>query len=267
MRIQLPPSNLPQKGETLSVSLTDIVRYTDDYLRIAEVQDFPNALNGLQIENSGAVTKIGAAVDASSATLEKAAARDINFLIVHHGLFWSGVRPITSLRHRQVKLALDKDLALYSAHLPLDLHEDIGNNVLLARALGLEKTEPFLKIQDRAIGRKAEAHLRREELISKLEESLGGPVRCIGVGPTETRTIGIVTGGAGGEIYEAAREVDTYITGEAPHWAAVAAEELGVNLLLGGHYATETFGVKALAAHLSERFHVPWDFIEHPTGL
>ena len=118
------------------------------------------------------------------------------------------------------------------------------------------------------IGRKVEATLRRDELITRLEESLGGPVRCVGTGPMETKVIGIVTGGAGGEIYAASREgIDTYITGEAPHWAAVAAEELGINLFLGGHYATETFGVKALAAELSEKFEVPWEFLDHPTGL
>jgi putative NIF3 family GTP cyclohydrolase 1 type 2 len=140
--------------------------------------------------------------------------------------------------------------------------------VLLARSLGFAKTEPFLALKGQPIGRKAEASLRRDELIARLETSLGRPVQCIGAGPMEIKLIGIVTGGAGGEIYDAAGEgVDTYITGEAPHWAAVAAEELGVNLLLGGHYATETFGVKALAAHLSERFKVPWEFIDHPSGL
>lgn len=248
--------------------VTEIVRYTDDYLRLAEIEDWSNALNGLQIENSGAVTKMGAAVDASSATLQAAAERGINFLIVHHGLFWQGLQPISSGFRRQLMIAFEKDIALYSAHLPLDLHEEVGNNAQLARALGFDATEPFLEMKGRMVGRKATVTLRREDLISKLEQSLGSPVQCIGAGPIETGTIGIVTGGAGGEIYAAAREgVDTFITGEAPHWATVAAEELGVNLLLGGHYATETFGVKALAAHLSERFKIPWDFIEHPTGL
>jgi len=110
--------------------------------------------------------------------------------------------------------------------------------------------------------------LPRDELIAKLEQSLGSPIRCAGAGPTETGAIGIVTGAAGSEIYAVAEAgVDTFITGEGPHWAAVAAEELGMNLLLGGHYATETFGVKALAAHISERFQIPWEFIDHPTGL
>ena len=110
-------------------------------------------------------------------------------------------------------------------------------------------------MKGQSLGLQAEATLRRDDLLTQLEESLGGPVRCIAAGPMETKRIGIVTGGAGGEIYAAARAgVDTYITGEAPHWAAVAAEELGINLFLGGHYATETFGVKALAAKLSRQF-------------
>ncbi len=248
--------------------LSDIVRYSNDYLRIVEVEDYPNALNGLQIENSGNVTKIGATVDASTATLRAAAEGKINLLLVHHGMFWPGLQPIAGPLHRQLKFAIENDIALYAAHLPLDLHPQVGNNIQLARSLGFEKSEPFLELKGQPIGRKVSASVRREELIARLEQSLSGRVQCVGAGPTETKTIGIVTGGAGGEIYAAAREgIDTFITGEAPHWAAVAAEELGVNLLLGGHYATETFGVKALAAHLSTKFKIPWEFIDHPTGF
>ena len=249
-------------------SLDEIVRYSDDYLRIAQIEDYPNALNGLQIENSGKVTKIGAAVDASTATLKRAAEQKINLLLVHHGMFWPGLQPIAGPLYRQLKFAIENDIALYAAHLPLDLHPDVGNNALLARSLGFEKSEPFLELKGQPIGRKVTASLRRDELVARLEKSLGSHIQCIGVGPMETRTIGIVTGGAGGDIHAAAREgIDTFITGEAPHWAAVAAEELAVNLLLGGHYATETFGVKAFAAHLSHNFKIPWEFIDHPTGL
>jgi len=248
--------------------LADIVRYCDGYLSVAAVEDYPNALNGLQIENSGRVTRIGAAVDASSATLEAAAERGIDLLIVHHGLFWPGLQPVSGSLRRQLKLAFARDIALYSVHLPLDLHEEVGNNALFARALGLKVTEPFLLMKGNPIGRKAVASFGREELIAKVEQILDRPVQCISGGPAKTRIIGIITGAAGSEIYAAAREgVDTFITGEAPHWSAIAAEELAINLLIGGHYATETFGVKALAAHLSERFEVPWEFIDHPTGL
>ncbi|MGH8095047.1 MAG: Nif3-like dinuclear metal center hexameric protein [Chthoniobacterales bacterium] len=249
-------------------SLAEIVRYADELLRLSEIEDYPHALNGLQIENSGEVTKIGAAVDAAGHTMQMAVANGIDLLLVHHGLFWAGLRPATGPLFRALKTAMEKNLALYSAHLPLDLHPKIGNNALLAAALGLEKTQPFLELKGEPAGLMVEATWRRDELIAKLEESLGGPVRCIGAGPMETKRVGIVTGGAGGEIYAVAREgVDTFITGEAPHWAAVAAEELGLNLFLGGHYATETFGVKALAAELADHFKLPWEFLDHPTGL
>jgi len=249
-------------------ALDEIVRFADTRMRLAEIEDYPNALNGLQIENSGTVTKIGAAVDASGRTMQLAVAQEIDFLVVHHGLFWPGLQAVTGARQRALKLAFDNNLALYSVHLPLDFHPQIGNNALLAATLGLHNTRPFLEWKGQPLGLQAETDLRRDDLLARLEESLGGPVRCIGAGPMEVQRVGLVTGGAGGEIYEAARAgVDTYITGEAPHWAAVAAEELGLNLFLGGHYATETFGVKALASELAQRFEVPWDFLDHPTGL
>jgi dinuclear metal center YbgI/SA1388 family protein len=249
-------------------SLSQIVSYADEHLRIREIDDWPSALNGLQVDNTGAVTKIGAAVDASSRTIDAAIDCGVNFLIVHHGLFWPGLQPITGGRRGLIERILRHDLALYSAHLPLDLHSVLGNNAQLAAALGFEQTEPFFEAKGQRIGLKVEAQISRDELAKKLEESLGGPVKMFGSGPAVAKSIGIITGGAGSEIYDVAREgIDSFITGEAPHWAAIAAEELGMNLLLGGHYATETFGVKALAAHLSDRFGLPWQFIDSPTGL
>jgi dinuclear metal center YbgI/SA1388 family protein len=248
--------------------LPRIVRYIDDYLRIREIEDWPNAVNGLQIENSGRVTKIGAAVDVSTRVLAQAAKKQIDFLIVHHGLFWPGLRPVTGALWRQLKLALENDIALYSAHLPLDVHPKVGNNAQLAGLLGLKLTQPFLEEKGQLVGLKARASLPREELARTLRKAVGGPIKSFNFGPKKTNTIGIITGGAGSEIDKVAREkIDTLITGEAPHWAAVAAEELGMNLLLGGHYATETFGVKALAVHLSKRWNVPSAFISFPTGM
>lgn len=257
--------------ETRSVampSLSDIVTYTDDFLRIREVGDWDNALNGLQIENSGEVTRLGAAVDVSTRVLTEAAKRNVELLIVHHGLFWPGLQPVKSALRRQLRLAFENDIALYSAHLPLDIHPKVGNNAELVAALGLRSAQPFLEEKGQPVGLKARASMPRNELIRKLRKALGGPVKVFNFGPKQTRTIGVVTGGAGSEIYRVAQEnIDTFITGEAPHWAAVAAQELGMNLLLGGHYATEVFGVKALAAHLSKRFGIPWEFIDCPTGL
>jgi len=249
-------------------SLSEIVSYTDEFLRIREIGDWDNALNGLQIENSGRVSRIGAAVDVSTRILTEAAKKDVDLLIVHHGLFWPGLQPVRSALRRQLQRAFEKDVALYSAHLPLDIHPKVGNNAQLIAALGLKSTAPFLEEKGQPVGLKSRASIPRSDLVRKLRKALSGPIKVFNFGPKQTRVIGIVTGGAGSEIYRVAEEnVDTFITGEAPHWAAVAAEELGMNLLLGGHYATEVFGVKALAAHLSKRFRIPWEFIDYPTGL
>lgn len=251
--------------------LCQIVEGLDRFLDIKNVADWPNALNGLQLENaSGAVRKIGAAVDSGEATLREAAERGVGLLLVHHGLFWQGAQPLRGAFFRKIKIALDADMALYSAHLPLDVHPLVGNNALLCRALGFEKTEPFFFEKGRFIGLMARPKsLTRAALAQRLEAGLGGaPVRLCAGGPERIARVGVVTGGAGAEIAKAAAEgVDTFITGEGPHWSFVAAEELGVNLLLGGHYATETFGVKALAARLAKQLRVPWEFIDHPTGL
>jgi dinuclear metal center YbgI/SA1388 family protein len=249
-------------------SLSQIVSYTDRFLRIRDVGDWDNALNGVQIENSGRVTRIGAAVDVSSRVLTEVGKKNVDFLIVHHGLFWPGLQPIQGALRRQVRIAFENDVALYSAHLPLDIHARIGNNAQLVAALGLKSAQPFLEEKGQPVGLKVRASLLRSELIRKLQKALNGPVKVFDFGPKRTRAIGIVTGAAGSEIYRVAEEnIDTFITGAAPHWAAVAAEELGMNFLLGGHYATEVFGVKALAVHLSKRFRVPWEFIDCPTGL
>ena len=249
-------------------SLSEIVAYTDDFLRIREIGDWDNALNGLQIENSGRVTRIGAAVDVSTRVLTEAARKSVDLLIVHHGLFWLGLQPVRRALRRQLQLAFENDIALYSAHLPLDIHPKVGNNAELVVALGLKSAQPFLEEKGQPLGLKARTSMLRSELIRKLRKALNGPVKVFNFGPKQTCTIGVVTGGAGSEIYRVAQEnIDTFITGEAPHWAAVVAEELGMNLLLGGHYATEVFGVKALATHLSKRFGTPWEFIDCPTGL
>ena len=249
-------------------TLATITAYLDRHLRTREIVDYPGAWNGLQIENGGAVTKITAAVDACEAVIAETVQCGATLLLVHHGLFWSGVQPLVGAVRRKIKLALEHDLALYSSHLPLDLHPKHGNNVLLAKALGFRNCAPFFDHKGQAIGVRAAVSLSLEELVRRTERAVDGPVHVCPGGPARVRRVGIVTGGAGGDVATAAAEgVDTFITGEGPHWSYTAAEELGVNLLYAGHYATETFGVKALTEHLSKRFRVPWEFIDHPTGL
>ncbi len=249
-------------------ALSEITRYLDGYLRLREIADYPEAHNGLQLENAGSVTRIGAAVDACGYTVDAAAERRVDLLLVHHGLFWGGVHPMTGGRYRLWKRALDAGVAVYSAHLPLDAHPELGNNALLCAALDLRDAEPFMPYKGTAIGLRGRDETTREVLAARLAVAVGGSVRVCPGGPENVREIGVVTGGAGAEVRAAAEAgVDTFITGDGPHWTYPLAEELGVNLLYGGHYATETFGVKALAAHLGERFGLPWEFIDHPTGL
>src|SRR5450432_1531417 len=248
--------------------LKKITTHLDHYLKIDHIDDWSNALNGLQIENSGAVKKIGAAVDACEFSIRAAVERGVDLLIVHHGLFWSGLQPFTAGHFRKIKTALNHDLAIYSAHLPLDVHPVVGNNSLLCKALGFKKTEPFFFEKNQFIGLKTNAATTRPLLVHRLEQTLGGPVKLCPGGPEKIARIGVVTGGAGAEVAKAASEgVDTFITGEGPHHSYLLAEELGVNMIFGGHYATETFGVKALAAHLAKKFRLPCEFIDHPTGL
>ncbi|HNQ87372.1 MAG TPA: Nif3-like dinuclear metal center hexameric protein [Verrucomicrobiota bacterium] len=251
-----------------AVSLSKLVRECDRLLRPEGFQDDPRACNGLQVGNRGRVTRLAAAVDATPATVRLAAASRAGLLLVHHGLFWSPRQPWTGHHYDLLRSLLDHDLAVYSAHLPLDAHPRLGNNARLCAALGLRRLRPFLRQGNRTIGFAASARLPREQLASRLEQAVGGPVRLIPGGPAVCRRIGVVTGGAGGELAQAAAEgADTLVTGEGPHWTFGLAEELGVNVLYAGHYATETFGVRALADHLSRRFGLPWEFLDHPTGL
>jgi dinuclear metal center YbgI/SA1388 family protein len=250
------------------MKLQEVVAFLDGYLGLSEIQDYPNALNGLQLENDGRVRKLGAAVDASEPVLRAAIEAQVDLLIVHHGLFWGGLTRMAGAVYRKFHLAMTANLAVYSAHLPLDLHPVLGNNVLLARRLGLTELRPFFLERGVAIGVAAEVRLERNELVRRLEQTLQRKVWMASAGPAEVHQVGIVTGGAGAEVGKAVAEgVDTFITGEGPHHTFGLAEELRVNLIYGGHYATETFGVRALGEMLSQKLGVPWVFLDHPSGL
>jgi dinuclear metal center YbgI/SA1388 family protein len=250
------------------LSLTGLVRFCDQTLKPSEFTDWPGAVNGLQVENDGTVTRIAAAVDASSATIAKAISAGADLLLVHHGLFWGPSHPWTGKRYKLLKSLLENNLAVYSSHLPLDAHARIGNNALLAKALGFREFKPFFFEKGQHIGLRVRGRIAREELARRLSNVLHREPLVIPGGPEFCQEIGIVTGGAGDELKKAHEEgVDTFITGEGRHWTFALGEELGLNVFYGGHYATETFGVKALAELLSKKFRLPWEFIDHPTGL
>ncbi|MEI6604812.1 MAG: Nif3-like dinuclear metal center hexameric protein [Verrucomicrobiota bacterium] len=250
------------------VSLNELVVFLDEQLDIATIPDYPGALNGLQLANEGQLGRIVAAVDASLAVVEEAAAGGPGLLLVHHGMFWQGTQPLRGPFYRKIKLAMDAGLAIYSAHLPLDVHPQWGNNPHLAQAIGMRDVLPFLDWKGLAVGLRGVWQGTRDELKQQLMQAVGGPVLMCAGGPEKITSVGLVTGGAGSEVARvAAAGVDAFISGEGPHWSFPLAEELGINLLLAGHYATETFGVKALAAALSHRFALPWSFVDRPTGL
>jgi len=250
------------------VLLAAIIKHCDQLLRTKSIGDYDGAANGLQVDGRGPITKIAATVDASLATVKLAIAARADLLIVHHGLFWSPSHPWTGKKYELLCMLVENNLAVYSSHLPLDAHPKLGNNAQHCGALGLKKLKPFFLNHGQTIGFKSQKKYSRNELATKLEHATGAKPKIIPGGKNICERIGVVTGGAGGDLKIAADEgVDTFVTGEGPQWTFALAEELGLNVFYGGHYATETFGVKALAAHLSRKFKLPWEFLDHPTGL
>jgi dinuclear metal center YbgI/SA1388 family protein len=257
-----------------ATSLDAIASHLEALLEISRTPDYPPALNGVQVTHRGPVTRIAAAVDCSRRTIAAATAEGANLLLVHHGLFWNGLQPIVGAFHERVRALFDADLALYSAHLPLDAHGRFGNSALLATELGLVTSGGFAKFQDLHCGVRGEAALETQTLAGRVQDWASALGHQTVVSPIpdghRTRRWAICSGaGAQAEnLREAyATGVDTLIVGEGPHWSAVEAEEHGLVIIYAGHYATETLGVRALAAHLGETFGLPWSFVHAPTGL
>ena len=248
--------------------LQDIVRFLDEELKISTVPDYSGAMNGLQIENGGVVTRVASAVDASLPVFEKAIEAKADLLIVHHGMFWQGAQNITGAMYKKLKLAFDAGMAVYSSHIPLDIHPVMGNNRLLADALGMSDAEPFFDWKGIQLGLKQRLDVDLECLKDRLSIAVAGDVHVCPGGNEKVGVVGVITGGAGSEIAAMKKEgIDTFVTGEGPHWSYPLAEELEMNVLYGGHYATETFGVKRLSQYLAEDFELSSIFIDHPTGL
>lgn len=254
--------------------LAEVVEYLDAELRTAEVPDAEVALNGLQLANAGDVTRVAAAVDFSLATVRRAVTDGANLLVVHHGMFWRGAEPLVGRTYERLQAAIAGNLAVYSSHLPLDTHPELGNNALLARALELRPTASFGRYRDIDVGVMGEVDVPTSALVERVRafaRPFGSVVVATRVGDDHrTRRWAIVTGaGASGATLAEARRrsVDTLIVGEGPHHTAVEAAEQGPVVVYAGHYATETLGVQAVATRLADRFGVSWTFIDVPTGL
>lgn len=243
--------------------LQDIVQFCDERTQRCEYTDFPGAENGLQVENNGTVQKIGAAVDAGKIPFEKAVSEGVDFLIVHHGLFWSPLCPITGKHYQKLQVLFKGNCALYSNHLPLDANPDIGNNALIAKNLGLSGGENFLEYEGMPVGHLAPNSDNRGILLQKLEKLFPTGVTPIEYGSETPKKIAIVSGSGGSAIPEIKKYgADTLITGELKQNHYNMAQEEGLNVYACGHYATEVFGVQALAKEVSEKFGLEWIFIQ-----
>lgn len=259
-----PAPDPSQSAFPRSVPLSEVVDWLHQYLRVAEFSDKSN--NGLQIEGNRQVTRVAAAVDSSLKTIEEAAQSGANLLITHHGLYWGEPLMITGAHRRRVQTALDAGLSLYAAHLPLDAHPEVGNNAMMAGALSLEDRQPFAGVG-------LMGQLPYEQSLQEFAERvqrMTGEICLVhgGAGGAGVHRLGIVSGSGAEFIREAARlGLDTLLTGEPEHKHFHDAFEEGINVVYAGHYETEVFGVRALAARLEEQFGLPWQFLHLPTGL
>jgi len=245
------------------VELTEVIGFCDQRVRLNEFSDFSGAYNGLQIENNGEVTKVGASVDAGLVPFRIAIEKKIDLLICHHGMFWTPPIPITGSNLEKIKLCLESNLALYSSHLPLDCHPEIGNNAILAKKLGLEPEDQFLPFEGNNIGLITTGSYDRSELGDRLKDLFPAGFQSMEFGLGKPEKIAILTGSGQSAVDKILETgADTLITGELKQQHFNYAQENELNLYACGHYATERFGVDALGREISKEFDIPYEFIE-----
>ncbi len=248
-------------------SLDELVAYCNDRTRLTAYSDAPGAKNGLQVANNGTVTKIGAAVDAGLVPFRRAVEAGVDFLIVHHGMYWDMPQLLTGPVYARVKTLLDGNCALYSNHLPLDGHAEIGNNALLAKQLGLVPDQPFMIHEGEAVGCSAPWTGSRDDLRTALEAQYDRVV-AINCGSAAPRRIAFCSGSGNSAMKDLIKtDIDTMVTGELREEWFNVAQERGLNVFLCGHYATEVHAVQALATELAAKFNLPWEFIRTENPL
>ena len=251
-------------------ALSEIIAFLDDLLAPADFDDY--CPNGLQVPGSESVELVATGVSANRTAIERAIAdHDAGFVLCHHGLFWNG-RPRSidaTLRGRLAPL-FAADVALAAYHLPLDAHPALGNNALLCDLLGFDRGERFAEHGGRPIGfvGRSEAGVSRADLIDRIRAGLGRDPLVQGAGPDPIHSLGIVSGGAAGDLRAAIElGLDGFLTGEPTEWAMAEAEEAGVHFIAAGHYATETLGVLALGEALAARFGIAHVFVDVPNPV
>lgn len=247
----------------------ELVDYLNDYLNINEIDDY--GPQGLQVETDNeTVERIALAVDAGPAVIKAAAEWDADMLLVHHGILWRSVERIAGPLGRRVRLLLGHGVDLYAAHLPLDAHPEVGNNVVLANMLGVDVGRWWCEPTNAPIGvlGRAPAGTSLDDFVARIDEKLNTEARVLAHGPDQVETVAIVSGFGADRVEEAgALGADTFLTGETSHANYWAASDYGLNVIYAGHYATETVGVRALGRHLADRFGVEVQFFDFPTDM
>ena len=254
------------------MDLAELAARLDDELRTADYADADASANGLQVGPDDAeVEHVAFAVDAAVATAEAAVEADADLLVTHHGLVWGGLDRVTGQNYRRVAPLVRNDVALYVSHLPLDGHQELGNAAGVADVLNLDEREPFAELAGEPIGQRGRTvdSLTVDEVASRLDglDNAGREPQVLDFGPDEVRDVAVVTG-SGTDFFGAAADagVDAFVTGEGKQKLYHEAREAGVNVVLAGHYATETFGVRALES-LAADWGLETTFVDHPTAL
>jgi dinuclear metal center YbgI/SA1388 family protein len=260
---------VPTSAEFMT-EIRTLIAAADELLEPARFRDM--GPNGLQVPGAAEVTRIVTGVSAQRALIEAAIERRAQLVLVHHGLFWdflpTGLTPVLAER---LRLLFRHDVGLAGYHLPLDAHPEYGNNALLAKALGCEDTRPFGDYKGTKIGRAgtfpAEG-ITPQDLLARVEEATGRTPLLLGDGLERIRSIGIVSGAAADSLHEAAAAgLDAFLTGEPREHITAEARELGIHFVAAGHYATETFGVRALGNLLASRFGIEHTFVDLPNPV
>ena len=249
------------------MELKRITDYLDSYLQIDDFRD--DSANGLQVENGGKVEKIGLSVDACHEAIVKAGDAGCSLLIVHHGLFWGKQELIIDCYFKRIRALVMADVALFAVHLPLDANPEVGHNIQIARKIGLSNIEPFAQYYGKPIGMKGKVKTPKSlsETAGDVEKAIGHCRALLEFGPNKIHSIGIVSGSATEPALFRELKVqgiDLFVTGEPKHGAYYLAQELGLNIFYGGHYITETFGMKALGRHIEKELNIPTEFIDAP---
>lgn len=247
----------------------ELIAYLDSYLNIAEIEDF--GPKGLQVEaDNEDIERVALSVDAGPAVIEAAAAWRADMLLVHHGILWGTVENIAGPLGRRVRLLLKNNINLYSAHLVLDAHPEVGNNAVLAQMFGVTVESWWCPVKGTSLGvyGTAPTGTTLADFVGLVEERLGTEARVLAHGPDQVERVAILSGfGADQAAAASAQGADTFLTGETSHAHYWSASDHNLNIIYAGHYATETVGVQALGRHLTEKFGLESKFLDYPTAM